>query len=78
MAVKIMDINENVKESVLVYSININARSFPDVRDGLKPVAKRIIYAMYASHVTSDKPRKKGNTVCGFTMQYHAHGRWTM
>jgi len=70
-----MNINDNVKDSVLVYSININARSFPDVRDGLKPVGKRLIFAMLDNHVTADKPRKKSNTVCGFTMQYHAHGK---
>ena len=53
----------------------IQERAIPDVRDGLKPVQRRILYAMYTSHNTYDKPyRKSAKTVGDVMGQYHPHG----
>ena len=53
----------------------IQDRALPDIRDGLKPVQRRILYAMYRDHNTSDKPYKKSATAVGNIMgHYHPHG----
>lgn len=53
----------------------IQDRALPDARDGLKPVQRRILYAMYTSHNTYDKPyRKSAKTVGDVMGQYHPHG----
>ena len=53
----------------------IQERALPDVRDGLKPVQRRILYGMYRNHNTFDKPHKKSATAVGDVMgKYHPHG----
>ena len=65
-----------MRKSFLDYSMSvIVARALPDVRDGLKPVHRRILYAMYEDGITSDKPyRKCANTVGSVLGRYHPHG----
>ena len=65
-----------VKKSFIEYSMSvIVARALPDVRDGLKPVHRRILYAMYEDHLTSDKPFRKSATTVGNVLgRYHPHG----
>ena len=65
-----------VKKSFIEYSMSvIVARALPDVRDGLKPVHRRILYAMYEDHLTSDKPFRKSATTVGIVLgRYHPHG----
>ncbi|MBR5869916.1 MAG: DNA gyrase subunit A [Clostridia bacterium] len=65
-----------VKRSFIEYSMSvIVARALPDVRDGLKPVHRRILYAMYEDHLTSDKPFRKSATTVGNVLgRYHPHG----
>ena len=68
-------VNE-VKDSFLEYSMSvIVARALPDLRDGLKPVHRRILYSMYESGYTPDKPHKKSARIVGDVMgKYHPHG----
>src|SRR5574344_56907 len=68
-------INE-VQNSFLEYSMSvIVARSIPDVRYGLKPVHRRILYSMYESGYTPDKPHRKCARIVGDVMgKYHPHG----
>ena len=70
------DIEEEMKTSYIDYAMSvIVARALPDVRDGLKPVHRRILYAMYEDGITSDKPyRKCANTVGSVLGRYHPHG----
>ena len=65
-----------VKKSFLDYSMSvIVARALPDLRDGLKPVHRRILYSMYESGYTPDKPHKKSARIVGDVMgKYHPHG----
>ena len=65
-----------VKTSFLNYAMSvIMARAIPDVRDGLKPVHRRILYAMYEDHLTHDKPFRKSATTVGNVLgRYHPHG----
>lgn len=71
-----VDINEEVKRSYLDYAMSvIVGRALPDVRDGLKPVHRRILYAMYDAGITPDKPHKKSAVVVGNVLaRYHPHG----
>lgn len=71
-----IDINEEVKKSYLDYAMSvIVGRALPDVRDGLKPVQRRILYAMYKAGITPDKPHKKSAVVVGNVLaRYHPHG----
>ena len=71
-----IDINEEVKRSYLDYAMSvIVGRALPDVRDGLKPVQRRILYAMYDAGITPDKPYKKSAVVVGNVLaRYHPHG----
>ncbi|MBO8139862.1 MAG: DNA gyrase subunit A [Thermosipho sp. (in: Bacteria)] len=69
-------IEEELKESYLSYSMSvIIGRAIPDVRDGLKPVQRRILYSMYELGVTHTKPFKKSARIVGEVMgKYHPHG----
>ena len=67
---------EELKESFLAYSLSvITARAIPDVRDGLKPVQRRILYSMLRMGIRPDTPYRKSARVVGDTMgRYHPHG----
>ena len=67
---------EEMERSYLEYAMSvIVGRALPDVRDGLKPVHRRILYTMYESGLTSDKPFKKSATCVGDVLgKYHPHG----
>jgi DNA gyrase subunit A len=71
-----MDIEKEVKKSFLDYSMSvIVSRAIPDVRDGLKPVHRRILYALYDQGITHEKPHKKSANIVGEVMgKYHPHG----
>ena len=71
-----VDINETMKQSYIDYSMSvIVARALPDVRDGFKPVHRRILYGMAGIGNTSDKPYKKCARVVGEVLgKYHPHG----
>ena len=70
------NIETEMKTSYIDYAMSvIVSRALPDVRDGLKPVHRRILYAMYEDGITSDKPyRKSANTVGSVLGRYHPHG----
>ena len=70
------EIVSEMKSSFIDYAMSvIVARALPDVRDGLKPVHRRILYAMYEDGLTSDKPFKKSATCVGDVLgRYHPHG----
>ena len=65
-----------MERSYIEYAMSvIKGRALPDVRDGLKPVHRRILYAMYEDNLTSDKPFKKSATGVGDVLgRYHPHG----
>ncbi len=68
-------IEEEMKESYLDYSMSvIVSRALPDVRDGLKPVHRRILYAMHDMGLKSNKPFVKSARVVGECFKYHPHG----
>lgn len=71
-----MDIEKEVRKSFLEYSMSvIVSRAIPDVRDGLKPVHRRILYALYDQGITHEKPHKKSANIVGEVMgKYHPHG----
>ncbi|MBR3152785.1 MAG: DNA gyrase subunit A [Clostridia bacterium] len=70
------DIEEEMRTAYVDYAMSvIVSRALPDVRDGLKPVHRRILYAMHEDGITSDKPyRKSANTVGSVLGRYHPHG----
>ena len=70
------NIVKEVRDSFLEYSMSvIVSRALPDLRDGLKPVHRRILYSMYESGYTPDKPHKKSARIVGDVMgKYHPHG----
>ncbi len=70
------DIEKEMKTAYIDYAMSvIVARALPDVRDGLKPVHRRILYSMQEDGITSDKPyRKSANTVGSVLGRYHPHG----
>ena len=70
------DIENEMKEAYISYAMSvIVSRALPDVRDGLKPVHRRILYAMHEDGITADKPyRKCANTVGSVLGRYHPHG----
>jgi DNA gyrase subunit A len=74
--IKKISIEEEIKESYLDYSMSvIVGRALPDVRDGLKPVHRRILYAMNETGMHHDKPYKKSVRIVGEVMaKYHPHG----
>ncbi len=67
---------KEVEKSFIEYSMSvIAARALPDVRDGMKPGQRRIMYAMYEDHLTNDKPFRKSATTVGNVLgRYHPHG----
>ena len=69
------EIYSEMKESYLDYAMSvIVGRALPDVRDGLKPVHRRILYGMHNLGITPDKPHKKSaRTVGEFMAKYHPH-----
>ncbi|MBR5262772.1 MAG: DNA gyrase subunit A [Clostridia bacterium] len=71
-----VDINKEVRKSFLDYSMSvIVSRALPDVRDGLKPVHRRILYTMYENNLTPDKAHRKcADTVGSVLGRYHPHG----
>ena len=75
---KIVDIemDREVKKSFIEYSMSvITSRALPDVRDGMKPGQRRIMYAMWEDHLTADKPYRKSATTVGNVLgRYHPHG----
>ena len=70
------DIVKEVRDSFLDYSMSvITSRAIPDLRDGLKPVHRRILWSMYEEGNTPDKPHRKSATTVGYVMgHYHPHG----
>ena len=70
------DIEKEMRTAYLDYAMSvIVSRALPDVRDGLKPVHRRILYSMHEDGITSDKPyRKSANTVGSVLGRYHPHG----
>jgi DNA gyrase subunit A len=70
------DIEKEMRTAYIEYAMSvIVSRALPDVRDGLKPVHRRILYAMHEDGITSDKPyRKCANTVGSVLGRYHPHG----
>lgn len=71
-----IDIEKRMKEAFIDYAMSvIVSRALPDVRDGLKPVHRRILYSMFEEHLTSDKPFFKSATTVGNVIgRYHPHG----
>ncbi len=71
-----IDIESEMKRSYLLYSMSvIVGRALPDVRDGLKPIHRRILYAMRELGLSPDKPHRKAATIVGEVMgKYHPHG----
>lgn len=71
-----VNLTSEMKESFIDYAMSvIVSRALPDVRDGLKPVHRRILYGMHELGVTSDKPHKKSARIVGDVMgKYHPHG----
>ncbi|MCD8314134.1 MAG: DNA gyrase subunit A [Firmicutes bacterium] len=75
---KIIDVgmHDEVKKSFIAYSMSvITARALPDIRDGMKPSQRRILYAMYEDRLTYDKAYRKSATTVGNVLgRYHPHG----
>ncbi|MBQ3225916.1 MAG: DNA gyrase subunit A [Clostridia bacterium] len=71
-----IDIEERMREAFIDYAMSvIVSRALPDVRDGLKPVHRRILYSMFEEHLTVDKPFFKSATTVGNVIgRYHPHG----
>ncbi len=71
-----VDLEKEMRESYIDYAMSvIVSRALPDVRDGLKPVHRRILYAMYEDNLTADKPYRKSATTVGNVLgRYHPHG----
>jgi len=71
-----IDINEEMRQSYLDYAMSvIVGRALPDVRDGLKPVHRRILYAMHTIGMTPEKPHRKSAYIVGEVLaRYHPHG----
>ena len=71
-----VDLQEEMKTSYIDYSMSvIVARALPDVRDGFKPVHRRILYGMLGLGNTHDKPHKKSARIVGEVLgKYHPHG----
>lgn len=73
---KSTNISKEMRTSFLDYAMSvIVSRALPDVRDGMKPVHRRILYGMHDNGMTSDKPYKKSARIVGDVMgKYHPHG----
>ena len=72
----VKDIVDEISKSFMDYSLSvITSRAIPDLRDGLKPVHRRILWSMFEEGNTPDKPHKKSATTVGYVMgHYHPHG----
>ncbi|MBP8932657.1 MAG: hypothetical protein KBG46_15425, partial [Paracoccus sp.] len=72
----VIDISEEMRSSYLDYAMSvIVSRAIPDLRDGLKPVHRRILFAMHETGNTFDKPYRKSARPVGDVMgKYHPHG----
>ena len=70
------NMEKEVRQSFIEYSMSvITSRALPDVRDGMKPGQRRILYAMYEDNLTHDKPFRKSATTVGNVLgRYHPHG----
>ena len=70
------EMGKEVRQAFLEYSMSvITSRALPDVRDGMKPGQRRILYAMYEDNLTHDKPFRKSATTVGNVLgRYHPHG----
>ena len=75
-SITVSNLVDEMERSYIEYAMSvIVGRALPDVRDGLKPVHRRILYTMYESGLTSDKPFKKSATCVGDVLgKYHPHG----
>ncbi|MFP4324078.1 MAG: DNA gyrase subunit A, partial [Anaerolineales bacterium] len=75
-AVRQININQEMREAYLDYAMSvIVSRALPDARDGLKPVHRRILYAMYDMGLRADSPYKKSARIVGEVLgKYHPHG----
>ena len=71
-----VDLEKTMKESYIDYAMSVIAsRALPDVRDGLKPVQRRVLYSMIELNNGPDKPHRKCARIVGDTMgKYHPHG----
>ena len=71
-----VDLEQEMKKSFIDYAMSvISDRALPDVRDGLKPVQRRILYSMYTQGFTPDKPYRKCATTIGDVLgRFHPHG----
>ncbi len=71
-----IDMEHELKQSFIEYSMSvITSRALPDVRDGMKPGQRRVLWAMYEDHLTHDKPFRKSATTVGNVLgRYHPHG----
>ena len=71
-----ISLSEEMKKSYLDYAMSvIVSRALPDARDGLKPVHRRILYAMYAMGIRADSPYKKSARIVGEVLgKFHPHG----
>ena len=74
--IELRDMKKEVETSFIEYSMSvITSRALPDVRDGMKPGQRRILYAMYEDNLTHDKPFRKSATTVGNVLgRYHPHG----
>ena len=74
--VRKIDIDQEMQQAYLDYAMSvIVARALPDARDGLKPVQRRILYAMYDMGIRADSPYKKSARIVGEVLgKYHPHG----
>ena len=72
-----IEIASEMKKSYIDYAMSvIVGRALPDVRDGLKPVHRRILYSMNELNLTPDKPYRKSARIVGDVLgKYHTHGR---
>jgi DNA gyrase subunit A len=75
-SVRLVDIEREMRDAYLDYAMSvITARALPDVRDGLKPVQRRILYTMYDNGLRPDRPYKKSAATVGDVLgKYHPHG----
>ena len=74
--IEIVNLEKMMRDSYIDYAMSvIVSRALPDVRDGLKPVQRRILYAMSELNLAPDKPYRKSARIVGDTMgKYHPHG----
>jgi Type IIA topoisomerase (DNA gyrase/topo II, topoisomerase IV), A subunit len=76
LSIKRVEIEDEMKKSYLDYAMSvIVSRALPDIRDGLKPVHRRILYSMYDGNYDWNKPYRKSARIVGEVMgKFHPHG----